>query len=461
LALLLAELGAQGAVFNERRNPADVVVITMSGEQYGGHLLWATKSALALWRQDGPFRVEHLEQYLLVLPATDVRRITVLGRGSGLSGCAKGVLLCAPPGALLGLVMTPEDEFGGPEFGAVAGGILGGLLGGTVGGIHGISRARDEVIEIGGDRRVFSSMENWFYRHASFASTGPPIPVRRALAARIRASRPPSADTETAPAPPAADQDDQLPAPVVAGHKPEPAPRGRAVRLSAGGGTWLAMAHRDVRKVFRSSGFGGTSPGVFLSDPTTYPTSYIEPYTACLEAEFDISNRLRVGVVLEDNPRQIVRGYDGEEETIKGGLSYSLLVAYVQDPLDPTLPLAARRWEHAIGAGICTRPVAITGDLGGNSPGFSVSEQVTGLQARASLEYYLSRHTSLQLRVDATWLPGVEVPSQSYDYLDSVFDWETGTYVNELRTRTLEAHTVNLSSIYFSMGLRFHVPGLW
>jgi len=75
-----------------------------------------------------------------------------------------------------------------------------------------------------------------------------------------------------------------------------------------------------------------------------------------------------------------------------------------------------------------------------HTPGyFKVEKTMIGGHIRGSLDYYLSRRLSLQGKIDLRLMPeGISVPATNYE------------------GKTLRQHTVNFSSMGFSIGLAVH-----
>lgn len=198
---------------------------------------------------------------------------------------------------------------------------------------------------------------------------------------------------------------------------------------------------------FNASGFGGTVSG-FLG-PVDYPVNNSTTFTWNVAAEYNVADQLRIGLERMVVSKQEVDGNDDEVEHA-GAASMRLFAEYLLIPVDPQL---LSRYELAIGAGVSCNWLSVDGSISsyygsafGETPSlFAADKTVAGAVLRMSLDYYVSRHFSVQGKLEEGIAQKLSVPSV--------------TFVNSFdrSTKTLAAHSVDFSGLDFSVGVRYHL----
>jgi hypothetical protein len=128
-----------------------------------------------------------------------------------------------------------------------------------------------------------------------------------------------------------------------------------------------------------------------------------------------------------------------------GGRSLGLIVNYAP------MPSARRRLTWSLGAGVDYYSVGVENYFDeGYDAGFPEdqpsrfsrsTDSTYGLQLRGSLDYYLVHDVSIQLGVIGRWVSPIEVEGISL------------THPSPDLSRSLAAHSVDLSSVHLSIGL--------
>jgi hypothetical protein len=415
--------------FFTSKEGVEMAVTTRRGRQYGGILLSATDSLLVLWQSTDPYDWRAADSLVKTARLSEIGQIIVKEGGGFWSGVGYGALIGGGTGVILGLA-SGSDKGGWIQLSAGAKALIAGVgLGipsAIIGGISGAIKGTEETFDVKGNADAYKKLLPALKEKAVLSSQPPELSTL--------AGRP----AEEPPEPPV----QQAGQPAVAPSEPA---RTR-FHLSVGFGWVTTGANDNIVKAFNASGFGGTSGGFF--GPITYPINVSSKFSWNIGAAYSITDRLRLGLDWEKLPQQEVTGKDYELEHANATF-VNLYAEFVVAPVDPLL---ISRFEFAIGAGVSYSRLSVSSHISalfgaayGENPSIvEVNKTVPGVNLRASLDYYISRHVSLQGRIGGRIIKAVDVPSV--------------THVNpyDSSTKTLAAHSVNFSGMDYSLCVRLH-----
>jgi len=206
--------------------------------------------------------------------------------------------------------------------------------------------------------------------------------------------------------------------------------------MSFSGSFFFTPASHNIEKAFNDSRLGGVGGGWFGS--TSYPINKIHIIAWQFATEYNVSNKYRCGFSYTKFPLQEIRGISSEE--IADGKSFDLFINYVPVTVDPLL---ISHFEYGLGIGVSYNAVSINGFV--EEASFDIEKNLWGAFIRANLDYFLNTGVSLQLKIEARYVPKIDIGPISW----------TNDYTSE--TKTLVRHAVNFSSMNISFGLRFHL----
>jgi hypothetical protein len=383
-----------------------------------------------IWKSKEPYDPLKLNELAFSLPFNEIDTIVIEKKGHFWSGLGGGFLVGGGIGTIIGWASAEDDDdWIDSKAMALIGGVTLGVCGASIGGLIGAVQGIDDHFMISGNGERYKAVLPILKRNAIFPSdpTGelPAFQQKRA---------------------------EGLPPPFVKPFKevpkPSPEPSKRRFHVSIGEGLVSTRANNDIIHAFKSSGFGGRKEGWFWG-PTDYPDDNTIPISWNINAEYRLADHLRLGFALSKIPKQKIAGIDKEYEYAHG-TSYSLLVEYVPVPVTRLL---TSRWEFAMGVGPAYNSLSADGTLSSSFGAtivhvpvvsFVTKKNTIGMHLRGSLDYYLWKSFSLQLKAEGKLIPSIDVPAISH------------TNPNNNEVKTLRQHDVDFSSIDFSLGLRFH-----
>jgi hypothetical protein len=196
--------------------------------------------------------------------------------------------------------------------------------------------------------------------------------------------------------------------------------------LAIGSGIYQTGANNHMNDAFISCGFSGSKSSWWWGT-VYYPVDHSIPVYFWGECEYNLLKRFSLGISVANIPKQEVHGLYSSSEKISGTF-ISVFVGYCIKPIHSLL---TSRFEIAAGAGGCYCFL-------------SNNERLPGVYARATVDYYLYNFVSLQCKLDGHRIPSINMPQQ--------------TFINDdYELQILREHTVNLSSINLSIGIRLHL----
>ena len=204
----------------------------------------------------------------------------------------------------------------------------------------------------------------------------------------------------------------------------------------------IIKAKYDIIDAFKSSGFGGSRPGLFGST-IQFPSDDSIPYTWNLEADYTLTDVLRLGLVMNRFAKQKIDGIDYESECANG-YCYGIVVTYIIPQTSDQSSTSFSRLQYSIGAGLLYNKLTVDGSLN-YKHSFEKTKNVIGGQIKFCLDKYIKSYVSVQLKLEIRLTPSIKVPT--VNIIDS----------NNKVVKTLKAHSVNFSSICASVGFGFHI----
>ena len=184
------------------------------------------------------------------------------------------------------------------------------------------------------------------------------------------------------------------------------------------GGSFLTTsASNNIKNAFKESGFEGTPSGFYSS--------------WSLGMDYELNDRFKIDLIFNKTPKGNIKitGKDDQQE-IAERTSYSILFNFILDPVDSVI---LNSTEIAIGAGPALNYVKV--DYMDFGSATIVSEFVPSLHIQATLDYYIYKNISTQLKIQGRILPAVEAPEVS----------------------NLISHKINFSSFEIYFGFRIHL----
>lgn len=394
-------------------------------------LLFADRNNFIVWTGNSEYSADSAGGYEVRIKPDGIERIIISRKGHFWSGAGTGFLIGLGTGIVVGLA-SGNDQSGFIKFSAgekafVLGsmlGLSGALVGGVVGELQGID---DEYVFNGHRNRYLNALPK--LKEIAMFKSSPPPEFGKYLAEQYESSPENSGG-------------------VSEGDEPSSGlPVSRFHILVSGVFQVYGPAGGNITSAFNSSGFGGTVGGWF--GPTTYPVDKGTIFSGSVSADYNLTRNVQVGLAWTGIPRQSLEGRDWETESSSGD-SYALVFTLVPSPSDVML---GSRSEFSFGAGVTYNVSHIDGTV--NSIFGSAYSQAPvhyhegvdlfGLLARVSYDYYLTRNVSVQCRLYGNFIPS-KVNVGQVNYVNPV----DGT------TKTLSAHSVDLSGLGISAGVRLH-----
>ena len=308
---------------------------------FSGTLLYAEDSLLVLWQGNSLYNPNKLTDFGKLIYYWEIQQITFKKDGHFWKGVGYGALIGAGSGALIGLTSGDDDE---GLFSMTSGEkaiLLGAICGGTsglVGGIIGAAKGVDEDHFIGCDKKTFQAFLPKFKSFARFR-LNPPEELLEFL------NKPPQAKTNNKILKPR--QSDKTSKFSSAGK----------FHISICGQITSTAANNNISDAFDVSGFGGTYTGWFGT--TDYPTDHSNPFSWNIEAAYNFTNQLRVGLEYNSFPHHEIHGTGGELEETRGS-AFSFLITFLPKPVDPRF---ISRWELSLQAGVDYNFLDVNGRL--------------------------------------------------------------------------------------------------
>ena len=202
------------------------------------------------------------------------------------------------------------------------------------------------------------------------------------------------------------------------------------------GTDWVTTkANSDIIDAFRVSGFNGKDQS--------------DRYALNLGIVYSLSTRFNLGFEIAGIPPQKI---DAEESALElgyeaGGISYCLLVDYI------IFPPKSNAFEFALGTGLTYNSVSTGGSFElieeYERPVEEIwsmihkDEKLIGVHLRACLDYYFLNDLSILFKVNGNLMPAIDCPELTYTHYAGIY------------TKVLKSHSVNLSNVKLSIGLRF------
>lgn len=223
------------------------------------------------------------------------------------------------------------------------------------------------------------------------------------------------------------------------------------VHVSVGVGSVATDAGGDIARAFEESGLGHVAPKGSASLPR-YGGEDRTPHLN-LAVEIGVLRRLRVGASVFPFLRNDVAGWRERERA--DGESYSAFVSFLPLLADNgwVRSVHGSRLELAVGGGANLTAVSMQGNLSadaasatvGSFSSFSQRKWLLGVHWQATLDYYVAKSVSWQLKLQQRLLPAAKVPSLQHT------SPSTGT------TRQMRAHSVDFSATGISFGVVVHI----
>lgn|GEM_PF-1553362 len=406
-------------------------IATRGGELHAGQFLYATDSLLLLWQGTQPFNDTSVRTWTLVLQAPDISRITIIRDGNFWSGFGTGALIGGSVGVVVGLASGNDP----PGILSLTAGQKALLLGvglatpfGLFGGIFGAIQGVDDDFSVEGNSETYKAIVQKMKNEAIFPSLPPPqlqdlVDEKYREPHHALPNR--TADTDMTYSP------------------PSPA----KLHIALAGGWMASHINGDMVNAFNVSGFGGSTGGFF--GPVDYPVNNSSTFTWSLGAEYDLTSQFRIGLERVSISEQQVVGKDDEVEHARA-VSVNLFADYVIVPVDKLL---LSRYELAVGAGVSYNWLTVNGSVSSyvgsayiqNPSTFMFEKRAIGAALRMSLEYYITKHFSVQGKFEQSFVPSLSVPPIAY----------VNPY--DKRLKNLAGHSVDFSGSDFSIGLRIHL----
>jgi hypothetical protein len=397
-------------------------------QQYTGTILYVLDGLVVIWQGNGPYDRNAIATHGKILYPEEIRKITHRRESRILSGLGTGSLIGLGTGVVIGLMSGDDaDGFFALRAGTKAlllGGSLG-FIGGTIGLIAGGIQGIDDDYTIAGNTAAFAHIVPKLKEVSLFAYSPPPevytfVQEHENERALIRIEKRMNSDSiET--------------------------PRNRnQFHLNVGGVLMSASVSNHLRDAFTQSGFNGLRSSFFGT--ATYPVISEQYVSWCIEAEYSIYDKVRIGVQWMAMPQSEVSGRENENERINGSC-VEMLVNYIPVPRDNMLSV---RSEFGMAAGVSYYWTIVEGNIASWSYGspfgsFTVRKNAIGGVIRASYDYYLSESFSLLGRCEGRFVQSIDVPSLTI----------MNPYDNKLKT--LQAHHLGLSSLNIFLGAQIHL----
>ena len=430
----------------------EVKILKRTNDRYAGYLLYASDSVLVIWQGNEAVDLNMLYTFAESFQPAEIEMITLINKNNFWKRLGIGTAIGVGSGAMIGLISGDDSDgiiLSTAEGKALLGGIFLGTAFGVIGGVTGALKDIDDVTYIGGNSALYMACLPKLKSGAAFPDSLPQEMIKY-LAENIKflpeepaieqVFQPSSADTDSVAF---SSPENKVSMAAVENNPSIPALSYKKWHISLACPRISSSVDHDIIYTYKQSGF----------DPQTmdYSVDHSNPFSLNLEIMYSFQSSIRTGLSVSLLNRNCVEGPTGEYEKTWG---YAFRFGFDILP-KPVNALYLSRWEFACGAGISYNILHAKGSLepysynksDDNVKSYAVKKTGFGAIVHLSLDYYIARHVSCQIKMNYRWMPSFYILRQHYTPND-----EPG-----YETISLKGHDVHMSGMNVGLGLRFHM----